>query len=369
MKVWKPVAPLGYAHRRILSGVGSVIARKLMIPLLAGLLAVAGACGGDDDDSGEDPTPTRPSEERTAEPKDLSPQEIVESLAPSVVNILTTFPSGAGGGSGIVWEDNRHILTNAHVVLGSGSIKVIDPEDGREIPARVVALSPCDDVALLEVDRGNFEPAPIGDSDSLEPGEEVVALGYPATYTDQGSTKLVVTRGIVSKLNDSLDGKNDLIQTDAAINPGNSGGPLVNARGEVVGVNTLTFLGQQNQNYAIAINEAKFIADKLKDGKNITYIGARIQANYAGLAQELGIQLAYTDGLLITGIDTGSPADEAGLGYSDLIYYADNVWVESIGDFCDVLRSRKPGDTVRIDITRTYTDGSSEDLFALVELE
>ena len=173
----------------------------------------------------------------------------------------------------------------------------------------------------------------------------------------------------MSKLKDSLDGKSDLIQTDAAINPGNSGGPLVNGRGEIIGINTLTFLGQQSQNYAIAINEAAFVAEKLATGKNITYIGARIRANYAGLAQELGIQLAYTDGLLITGIDTGSPADDAGLGYSDLIYYADDVWMESIGDFCDVLRSRKPGDTIRIDITRTYRDGSSEDLYAEVELE
>ena len=338
--------------------------RLLTAVLVAGLLTGAAACGDDDEDPGKEDTPTAEREAR-----DLTPQEIVESLSLSVVNIATTSPEGAGGGSGIVWEDSRHILTNAHVVLGAGSIKVIDPKDGREIAAQVVGLSPCDDVALLEVQRGNFEPAPIGDSDKLEPGEEVIALGYPATYTDQGSSKLVVTRGIVSKLKDSLDGKSDLIQTDAAINPGNSGGPLVNGRGEIIGINTLTFLGQQSQNYAIAINEAAFVAEKLATGKNITYIGARIRANYAGLAQELGIQLAYTDGLLITGIATGSPADDAGLGYSDLIYYADDVWMESIGDFCDVLRSRKPGDTIRIDITRTYRDGSSEDLYAEVELE
>ncbi len=334
---------------------------------MGGLVLGAAGCGDDDDEDPAREDTTTPTAETEA--RDLTPQEIVESLSRSVVNIATTSPSGAGGGSGIVWEDSRHILTNAHVVLGAGSIKVIDPKDGREIAARVVALSPCDDVALLEVERGNFEPAPVGDSDELEPGEEVVALGYPATYTDQGSSKLVVTRGIVSKLNDSLDGKSDLIQTDAAINPGNSGGPLVNRRGEVIGINTLTFLGQQSQNYAIAVNEAAFVSEKLAAGKNITYIGARIRANYAGLAQELGIQLAYADGLLITGIDTGSPADDAGLGYSDLIYYADDVWMESIGDFCDVLRSRKPGDVIRIDITRTYRDGSSEDLYAEVELE
>lgn len=344
-------------------------ARILALVLSAGLVAGLAACGNDDDDNRDDEaTPTQASEESRT-PSDLTPQEIVERFSGSVVHIAATYPEGTGGGSGIVWEDSRHIVTNAHVVLGAGSIKVIDPKDGRAIAARVVALSPCDDVALLEVERGNFEPAPIGDSEQLEPGEEVVALGYPATYTDQGSSKLVVTRGIVSKAHDSFDGKSDLIQTDAAINPGNSGGPLVNLRGEVIGINTLTFLGKQSQNYAIAINEAKFVADKLAKGTNITYIGARIQENYRGLAQELGISLAYTDGLLITGIDTGSAADVAGLGYSDLIYYVDNVSVDSVGAFCDVLRSRKPGDTLRIDITRTYRDGSSEDLYAEVEVK
>lgn len=349
--------------------VSCVNARILALVLSAGLVAGLAACGNDDDDNRDDEaTPTQASGE-TRTSGDLTPQEIVERFSGSVVHIAATYPEGTGGGSGIVWEDSRHIVTNAHVVLGAGSIKVIDPKDGRAIAARVVALSPCDDVALLEVERGNFEPAPIGDSEQLEPGEEVVALGYPATYTDQGSSKLVVTRGIVSKAHDSFDGKSDLIQTDAAINPGNSGGPLVNLRGEVIGINTLTFLGKQSQNYAIAINEAKFVADKLAKGTNITYIGARIQENYRGLAQELGISLAYTDGLLITGIDTGSAADVAGLGYSDLIYYVDNVSVDSVGAFCDVLRSRKPGDTLRIDITRTYRDGSSEDLYAEVEVK
>lgn len=342
---------------------------RLLVALLAAAALATAACGGGD--SNGDPTPTSAATPAAtpAVNATLTPQQIVEKLSTSVVRIRATYPEGVGGGSGVVWEDGRHILTNAHVVLGAGAIKVVDPQDGRERSAKVVALSPCDDVALLEVDRGNFTPAPIGDSDKVEPGEEVVALGYPGTFTDQGSTKLTVTRGIVSKVHDTFDGLNDLIQTDAAINPGNSGGPLVNNRGEVIGINTLGFRGKQAQNYAIAVNEAKFVADKLKAGKNLNYIGVRLEQNYRGLAQELGIQLAYIDGLVITGVDAGSPADQAGLGYSDLVYYVDNVWVETVGEFCDVLRSRKPGDTVRVDITRTYRDGTYEDLYANVTLK
>lgn len=269
-----------------------------------------------------------------------------------------------GMGTGVIISSDGHIVTNNHVVANASELKVT-LFNGRTYTATVVGTDAKTDLAVLKIEASDLEPASFADSDMIEVGEWVLAMGSPFELID------TVTAGIVSAKGRGvgITDYEDFIQTDAAINPGNSGGPLVNARGEVVGVNTLTFLGQQSQNYAIAINEAKFVADKLKSGKNITYIGARIRENYAGLAQELGIKLAYTDGLLITGIDTGSPAAEAGLGYSDLIYYADNVWVESIGDFCDVLRSRKPGDTVRLDITRTYSDGSSEDMYALVELE
>ncbi|MBI2765507.1 MAG: trypsin-like peptidase domain-containing protein [Chloroflexi bacterium] len=339
---------------------------------LAMLGAVFAACGGGGGDKETATSAASPASQATAaptQPKDLTPQEIVEALKTSVVNINATYPEGKGGGSGIVWEDGTHILTNAHVVLGAGSIKIVDPTDNRQISARVVALSPCDDLALLEVDRGSFKPAAVGDSGKLSPGEEVVALGFPGTFTDQGSGKLVVTRGIVSKVGDTYDGQNDLIQTDASINPGNSGGPLVNKKGQVIGINTFSFRGTQNQNYAIAINEAKFVADKLKKGKNIDYIGVRLEQNYRGLAQDLGIKLAYTDGLVITGVDTGSPAAKANLGYSDLVYTVDSVDVASVGAFCDVLRSRKPGDKIRVDITRTYSNGNYEDLYAEVVLE
>lgn len=344
-----------------------MLARLFFVPFVVVSLAMFAACGGggdDDDDGGDTPTAESPTQA-----KDLTPQEIVTAMTQSVVHIKATYPEGTGGGSGIVWEDGTHILTNAHVVTGAGSIKVVDPKDGKQISAKVVAQSPCDDVALLQVERGNFTPAKIGDSGKLSAGEAVVALGFPGTVTDQGSDKLTITRGIVSKVSDTVDGYNDLIQTDAAINPGNSGGPLVNSRGEVIGINTLSARTKQGQNYAIAINEAKFVADQLKAGKNLNWIGVRLEPNYQGLASELGIKLAYIDGLVVTGIDTGSPADKAKLGYSDLIYTVDNVEVPTVGAFCDVLRSRKAGDKIRVDITRTYRDGSYEDLYADVVLE
>jgi len=349
-----------------------VFTRLLLSLFLLATLAGGIACGGggddDDDDDDGDSTPTEESK-KTPESKTLTPQQILEGMKGSVVHIVATYPEGTGGGTGFVWKDAKHIITNAHVVLGAGSIKVVDPKDGRQISAKVVALSPCDDVALLEVERGNFSPAKIGDSDKLTAGEEVVALGFPGTYTDQGSSQLTITRGIVSKVHESYDGMTDLVATDTAINPGNSGGPLVNSKGEVIGINTFFFIGKQSQNYAISINEAQFVAEKLESGKHINYVGARVQQNYRGLAEELGMTLAYIDGLVITGVDTGSPADEAGLGYADLIYYVDNVWVSSFGEFCDVLRSRRSGDTLRIDITRTFRDGSSEDMYAEVKLQ
>ncbi len=344
-----------------------MLARLLFASFLLTGLSMFAACGGggdDDDDGGDTPTAESPTQS-----KDLTPQEIVSAMSQSVVHIKATYPEGTGGGSGIVWEDGTHIITNSHVVTGAGSIKVVDPKDGKQISAKVVAQSPCDDVALLQVERGNFTPARIGDSGKLSAGEQVVALGFPGTVTDQGSDKLTITRGIVSKVSDTVDGYNDLIQTDAAINPGNSGGPLVNSRGEVIGINTLSARTKQGQNYAIAINEAKFVAEKLKAGKNLNWIGVRLEPNYQGLASELGIKLAYIDGLVVTGIDTGSPADKAKLGYSDLIYTVDNVDVPTVGAFCDVLRSRKAGDKIRVDITRTYRDGSHEDLYADVILE
>jgi putative serine protease PepD len=150
------------------------------------LLLVAAACGGG---GKKDPTPTPepPTPAVSPTPADLTPAQILEQNKASVVNIDTVDPYGRGGGSGVIWEDGSHVLTNAHVVLGASTIKVTDPADGsRSFPAKVVALSPCDDVALLSVDRASgLKPAKIGNSDNVKPGDSVVALGFPDTLSSR----------------------------------------------------------------------------------------------------------------------------------------------------------------------------------------
>ena len=140
-----------------------------------------------------------------------------------------------------------------------------------------------------------------------------------------------------------------LLQNTAPINPGNSGGPLFNTRGEVIGLNSYSVRGSQSENYAIAINEAKQVADKLRAGKNLDYIGISIEVNDKDFATQNGF--AYTDGLAIMAVDPGSAADKAKpfpLQYGNLIFEVNGTSVKSVGDYCDILRSRSSGDTLNI---------------------
>jgi S1-C subfamily serine protease len=310
------------------------------------------ACGGGDDDDSTATTAGSPTAVISPTPAVLTAAAILEQNQQSVVRISTTSPQGDGGGSGIVWEDATHILTNAHVVIGAGSIKVTDPTDGtRTYSAKVVALSACDDIALLSVDRGNFKPAKIGNSDEVKPADGSVALGFPANIGNDARNKLIVTEGLISQVHATFafDGQEDLLETTAPINPGNSGGPLFNKKGEVIGINSYSANGSQAENYAITSNEAKYVADKLKSGKNIDYLGVNVIRNTPDLADYY--DLPYTNGLLVYGVDPGSAAAKATpnpLQYPYLIFSIDGTEVPTIGAMCDVVRSRTSGTTVRI---------------------
>ncbi|MGE0059558.1 MAG: S1C family serine protease [Dehalococcoidia bacterium] len=305
--------------------------------LTALLLVSCGGGGGDD----EDDTPAV-----------LTGAQLLEQNKYSVVDILTTTGYSGGGGTGVVWEESKYILTNAHVVVGAGAIKIVDPDDGnRTYPARVVALSSCDDVALLEVDRlTTLKPAKFGDSKKVGAGDTVTALGFPATISS-GPHTAIITNGNVSRVPATFEftGQRDLIQNTAPINPGNSGGPLYNQKGEVIGLNSYAARGKQGENYAIASNEAISVANKLKSGKNLDYVGLSLEQNDRDFANEE--DLAYIDGLVVTGVDPGSPADKAKPGpfeFGFLIYEVNGTSVDTVGDFCDIIRSRKSGETVRI---------------------
>lgn len=336
---------------------------KALAAGLLGLTLVAGlACGGGDDSGGSKSTAeskaTSAKSDKTAEPKNtptpaaLDSAGILELNKNSVVKIITTSPEGEGGGSGVVWEDATHVLTNSHVVIGTGSIKVVDPNDGsRSYPAKVVALSPCDDVALLQVDRAqNLKPAKMGDSELVKAGDHVVTLGFPGTIS-AGPNNAIVTEGNISRVHATFTfgGQRDLLQHTAPINPGNSGGPLFNMKGEVIGLNSYTARGRQAENYAISVNEALVVGKDLKAGKNLNYLGMTLEVNDRDFANQN--KLAYIDGLVITAIDPGSPADKAkpyALQEGDLIFEVNGTSVTTVGEFCDILRSRSSGQTLTI---------------------
>lgn len=313
-------------------------------------VAFASACSGGSDSKSTPTAANTPAASATSAVLETS--AILAQNQQSVVRISTTSPQGDGGGSGIVWEDATHILTNAHVVIGAGSIKVTDPSDSsRSYPAKVVALSACDDIALLSVDQGTFKPAKIGNSDDVKPAEKVVVLGFPGNLGNDARNKLIVTEGIISQVHATFDfqGQNDLLETTAPINPGNSGGPLYNTKGEVIGVNAYSAIGTQAENYAITSNAAKHVADKLKSGKNLDYIGVNLIRNTPDLADQYS--LPYNDGLIVAGVDPGSAAAKASpnpLQYPYLIFSIDGTEVPTVGALCDVIRSRSSGATVKI---------------------
>jgi S1-C subfamily serine protease len=277
----------------------------------------------------------------------------VELVSPSVVTVeLGRAPGGrdsrrapqqAGHGSGFVFTPDGLILTNSHVVHGAGTIHVALP-DGRRLPADLVGEDPDTDLAVVRVSASGLPVVQLGDSRAVKVGQLVVAFGNPYGF------QATVTAGVVSALGRSLRSRSgrlmdDIIQTDAALNPGNSGGPLVNSRGEVIGVNTAVILPAQGLCFAIAANTAQFVVGRLiRDGRiRRSYVG--VAGQNTPLARQIVrfYDLHVSAGVRVASIEPDSPASRSALREGDVIVGFGGHDVESIDQLHRVLTEDRIG--------------------------
>jgi S1-C subfamily serine protease len=278
---------------------------------------------------------------------------IVERAEQYTVFIEARFPDDTeGSGTGIIFDEDGLIVTNAHVVEGARIIRVSVPDRGN-LSAQLAGVSPCDDLAVIKVPGSGFERAQFGDSNDLTKGEEVMVAGYPL-----GRPDLSFTRGVVSRLHVTLDELQDLIQTDASVNPGNSGGPLLNMRGEVVGIIAVKAQYDQAGNpiegtaFAISSNLANELVPELATGQNIDWVGLTVIP--------LGDIDPDSEGLLIIAVSDNSPAERAGLQPQDVLLTMGGVSMNSKADLCDVVRLLRPGGALSYEIRRGDRIVSSE---------
>jgi S1-C subfamily serine protease len=279
-----------------------------------------------------------------------------ERVSPSVVYIEVQQPingrrgnsarvprEARGSGSGFIFTPDGFILTNSHVVHDSARIEVT-VTDGSKYQAELIGDDPDTDLAVIRINAPNLVPAHLGESQDVRVGQLVLAIGNP--YGFQYS----VTAGVVSALGRSLRARSGrlmdaVIQTDAALNPGNSGGPLVNSRGEVIGVNTAMILPAQGICFATSIDTAKFVASRLiRDG--------RVSRSYIGLAgQNVPLprrivrfySLSVESGILVVSFENNSPGEKAGLREGDIIVGFDDRPIAGIDDLHKLLTEDRIG--------------------------
>lgn len=254
-------------------------------------------------------------------------------------------------GSGFIISNDGYVVTNAHVIDNASKITV-SLEDKRKYTAKVIGIDKLSDIALLKIDASNLASVTLGDSDKLDVGQWVVAIGTPfgLDYT--------ATQGIISALSRSLPSETyvPFIQTDAAVNPGNSGGPLFNLKGQVVGVNSQIYSrsgGYMGVSFAIPINIVKNVTEQLKSAGSVSrgWLGVGIQGVDQILAKSFGI--GKTDGSLVTSISSGSPAEKAGVQVGDVIITFDSKAVKSVKDLPLLVGSTPIGKDVFMTVLRS----------------
>ncbi|MEW6670790.1 MAG: Do family serine endopeptidase [Thermodesulfobacteriota bacterium] len=259
-------------------------------------------------------------------------------------------------GSGVIIDGKRgFILTNAHVIEKTGTIKVV-LNDEREFEAQIVGADPDSDLAVLRIESKTPLPAiEMGNSDDLMIGETVIAIGNPFGFSH------TVTTGVISALNRSIRSDErvfqDFIQTDASINPGNSGGPLLNINGDLIGINTAIYAKAQGIGFAIPINKARrIISDLIRHGEVIpAWIGVVVQDIDNKLSKYLNIPASK--GVIVKEVEKNSPATVADIREGDIILAMGNKKIQSSQDFQSAIRDFASGDTIKIDLQRGGREG------------
>lgn len=335
----------------------------VLVAAVAWVAALAGAVVGDRLADRFDEPPQRSSDEplRVADPSEsgrgaVDVAAVVEYLEPSVVTISADVAGGTSLGTGMIITSDGEILTNAHVVEDASEIRVRLAGETEPREVSLLASDPGNDLALLRMDGDGFEAVTFADPGSVRIGDQVVAIGFALGLDGDPS----VTLGIVSALDRSfgagdafLDG---LIQTDAAISSGNSGGPLVNASGEVVGINTAVardtpMTAATNVSFAISAAEALPIVEALRERAG----GDLRQEAYLGVG--LADRNDGGQGAVITEVLSGTPAAEVGLRADDLVVAIDDAAIDGSAGLIAAIRDLEPGDRVELTIVR---DGAEE---------
>src|SRR3954447_3168331 len=368
---------------------------KILILMAVATALIATGCGGGGDTTITQGNTSSSAQQVVVAASDgsFNPAQIYKDVSPGVVTIISVFDSSgntvlgqsgssAGQGSGFVVDKDGDIVTNAHVVTSGGRLNgggtpqaakqvFVEFGDRNRVPAEIVGFDADADVALIKVDPDglDLEPVALSQRSAFAVGEPVAAIGSPFGETQSLSI------GVISAINRTVEGLTNFgidnaIQTDASINPGNSGGPLLDAKGEVIGINEQIASSSGSNSgvgFAIPVTSVRYSLDQLRNGGKVEYafLGVTSESLYPQLADHLGIDAK--SGALITDVVSGSPADKAGLKGStgettfqlqhiktggDVVIAVDGKPVFQNNDLSELIALHKPGDTVTLDILR-----------------
>lgn len=295
---------------------------------------------------------------------------VAETAMDSVVGITTTQTRSSffgehdvsGTGSGVVIDSDGFILTNAHVIANGNAneITVLLNEE-EQVPAELLWHDAILDLAILKIDETNLPVATLGDSDELQIGEISVAIGNPLGLDFQRT----VTSGVISGLNRTITVESNvienLIQTDASINPGNSGGPLLNSKGEVVGINTAKIQTGEGLGFSIPINDIKRIAEEVIETGEYSNVVLGVKAvALESYERGLGVDLSAEHGVVVLEVESGSSAEEAEINVGDVITHIGEKQVNNMSDLKRALYDYSKGESVELSIVRNTEEMNIE---------